>query len=741
MDDSHEAQGGLVGEERVLGRIREALGAGAPELERVQVRAGELLFAQGDEADSVYVLLAGALGVRVAQPDGPEQEIDRLTPGATVGELALLSGRRRTASVYALEDAALARLSRADWEQLPEESRVALAGSMVVERWQRLQLTDVLRGLFGEMDAGTLRLLQGQLEWRHLSNGDVLFRQGAASDGMYLVVNGRLRFTVADGEGGESLSGEIGRGEPVGEFALITDDVRSATVHAVRETDVVRMSREMFERAVEAYPAFMGRMTRVIVERQQRLVTKQRPTGQRNLTLAVLPAQAGVDAAAFARELAESMGRFGSALALDGEGFDREYGREGASASEPDDPSTAGIVSWLGEMEAGHSYLIFAGAYEQGPEISAWTQRCIGRADRVLIVADPREGPTPGAAEEMVSRMETPLRTELVLWHPADTVRPQGTAAWLEARNGLHAHHHVRMGDRGHMDRLARRLTGNAVALVLSGGSARGFAHMGVHRAMEELGIPIDYVGGTSMGAVMGGTMVTRESNAELVAVAREVADPKNIFDRTLPITSVMASKKVTRLMQQVFGEAQIEDQWIPFYCVAANLTTAEPVVFRRGALWRAVRMSLSIPAVFAPVIADGDVVVDGGVMDNFPTQVMAGVCESVRIVGVNVSPFREKKRYYDFETDVSGWRVLLSRLNPFAKSLRTPSLIGTVVRTMEINSIRRSKESEAVVDVLIQPDVKQFGSTEYDRYEELSRAGYEAALEPLRAWKAGMGW
>jgi predicted acylesterase/phospholipase RssA len=133
--------------------------------------------------------------------------------------------------------------------------------------------------------------------------------------------------------------------------------------------------------------------------------------------------------------------------------------------------------------------------------------------------------------------------------------------------------------------------------------------------------------------------------------------------------------------------------------------------------------------------MSEGEVLVDGGVMDNFPAQTMAELCESEHIVGVNVSPYREKKRPYDFETSISGWRILFSRLNPFRRPLYAPSLIGLMMRAVEINSVRRTRESEGLVDLLIHPDVREFGSSEYERWAEISRAGYAAALEPLREW------
>jgi predicted acylesterase/phospholipase RssA/CRP-like cAMP-binding protein len=577
--------------------------------------------------------------------------------------------------------------------------------------------------------------LQDQLEWLHLSNGDVLFRQGDAPDGMYIVVNGLLRITVTTPTGKDEVLGEIGRGETVGEFALMTDEVRTATIYVARETNVVRITPPVFKRLVRRYPELMGKIAGGIVKRQQRILEPilkgiKRPSPAA-LTMALLPASSTVDTSRFAQELASALALHGPARALSSQQFDEAYGQPGASQSEPDDAANPAIVAWMAELEASNKYLLYVAGFAP----SAWTRRCIGQADRVLIIADPRGDPAPGAAERMLEQLEVPVRTELVLWHPTGTKRPQGTSAWLDVRQ-VHTHHHLRRGDQGHMARLARRLTGNAIALAFSGGGARGWAHAGVHRAMEELNIPVDYVGGTSMGAVMGGTLHLSESNAELMRRAARFSHPKVLFDYTLPFTSLMASHKMTRFTQDMYGDLLIEDHWHSFFCVACNLRTAESVVFQRGLLWRAVRASLATPGVWTPVMEDGDLLVDGGVMDNFPVRLLADLSESERIIGVQVNPERETRQHYDLDTGISGWHILHRRINPFLKPLRSPPIIGIIMRALQVGTVRRSKTAETLVDLLITPDVKHFGFLDFAEHEAIAQIGYEAALEPLRKWK-----
>lgn len=722
-----------VTRQAVMQKLTDLAMAKGDHVQQIELKQNEVLFHQDDPGDSLYVLVAGMLGVRQRHADGTETEIDKLASGAVVGELALLSGQQRTATVYAINDCGLLRLSRFAYDQLSPAEQQALISmeDTVMVRWQRLQLSRVLGNLFGQLSANDLHMIQEQLEWFHLSNGDILFHQGDVSDGMYVVLNGRLRFTAADSQGNIVASNEVGPGETIGEFALITEERRSATVFAVRETNIVKLTPTVFANFVRERPQIMGHLTRIIIERQQQGLQSKKVAALAKLTLAIVPISPSLDAFGFAQTLANAMSRYGDTLPLDAPHFDSHTSHQEAAQTPPDSPHGPAVAAILDELEASHDYLL----YVADPNLTHWTRRCLGQADRVLLLADPHQNPLPGTVEQWLNQFEVPIRTELVLWHTPQTERPKETAVWLDKRQ-VHTHHHIRQEDDQHMARLARRLTGHAIGLVLSGGAARGYAHVGVFRALDELGIPVDYVGCTSMGAIVGGSIVKFENYEKLNAVYQVEADPKQFFDRTLPIASLMASHKITRFLQRSFEDLLIEDQWLPFFCVASNLTTAEPVIYQRGPLWRAIRASISIPGVFTPVMEDGDVIVDGGVIDNFPAATMAKLCESDRIIGVNVSPYQDKKRYYDFDTAVSGWRILFSRLNPFAKSMRAPSIVGVILRTLDINSTRRAKEEEALVDVMIYPDVKKFKTTDYDQWQAIAQTGYEAALAPLTAWQ-----
>jgi predicted acylesterase/phospholipase RssA len=272
-----------------------------------------------------------------------------------------------------------------------------------------------------------------------------------------------------------------------------------------------------------------------------------------------------------------------------------------------------------------------------------------------------------------------------------------------------------------------------AAGLVLGGGGARGFAHAGVGRALREVGVPVDAIGGTSMGALIGASYAIDHSYAEMVDFAKMSSSRKRLIDLTLPLTSFAASRKVTELYQRMFGDIQIEDLWRPYFCVSSNLTRAEPMIHDEGPLWAAVRASTAIPAIFAPVQhSNGDVLVDGGVLNNLPIDVMRQRFDVGHVIGIDVAPAREKMRSYSFGPSVSGWDLLWRRINPFAQKLRAPSLFGSIMRTVEINDAYRMKSPafQRVADLLIHLPLGQFRTLDFDAYAAIIERGYQATQQ-----------
>ena len=574
-------------------------------------------------------------------------------------------------------------------------------------------------------DALRLELARG-LEPVHVVAGEVVFRQGDAGDGLFLVVSGRLRVTVA-AEGTERAVHDLGRGSVVGEIALLTDRPRTATVHAVRDSDLQLLRAPVFQELAERSPALMSEMMRLLADR---LLTRDRLLSDRALPpaiRAIAVVAAGQDprpAAAVGRLLAGRLAQAGRVRLVDADVVERELG-PGAAQRKPGDPGRGELTGWLHDLERAHDYVL----YQAEAADTAWSRLCLSQADVVLLAAsadgDPARGPVEARA------LATPsLRCELALLHRD---QPSGTARWLASR-AVADHHHLRDGEPADAARLARMITGTGCGLVLGGGGPRGFAHLGVIHALEDSGIPVDVVGGTSIGAIVGALCALGlDDVARVRALTHQIG---RLVTLTLPLVAVSSGRRVDRLLADRLGTVPIEDLPRPFFCVSASLTRAEEVIHDRGPLWPAVRASASLPGIFPPVYADGDLLVDGATLNNVPVDVMRGRVGSGCVVAVDLSPEVETLTVAPFGPGLSGWRVLGRRLNPFASAHPVPGIGYILTRSPSLNQVRHQRAAldGDRVELLLRPPVAGLGALDFKGAGPLIEAGYSHATEALAA-------
>ncbi|MBK6334246.1 MAG: cyclic nucleotide-binding domain-containing protein [Betaproteobacteria bacterium] len=704
-------------------------------LDHVALEPGATLLRQGDPGNALYLVLDGRLSVHAEHADGTSTAVDEIGPGGVVGEMALLTGLARTATVRAMQRSDLARLARSDFECLAEHYPEALQEFLrrILPRLRRTQLIRVLTELFGELDEQALRELEARLQWLPLAGGATLFREGDRGDDVYIVVNGRLRVVTTDRDGQERVLEEVGRGAAVGELALLTGEPRAATIVAVRDSDLLRLSKAAFDELLLSQPRAMMQIARAAAMRLRRAASRSGQRFRATRSFALVPARPGVPLAEFARRLEATLGRHDTAVRLASADVDRLLARPGIAQSGDDSVIHDAIVAWLSSQERDHGYLIL----EADADWTPWTRRCLRQSDRVLVVARAGDDPAPGPIEAACDAAGTRARRELVLIHPDATALPAGTAAWLAPRQ-LDAHHHLRLGDNGDLRRVARRISGRATGLVLGGGGARGFVHIGMLRALGESGVEIDVVGGTSIGALFSAACAAGITVERMLSLAESFASRKKLLDRTLPLTSLMTGAKVTAIYRQLFGELRIEDLWIPMFAVSSDLSRAQAVVHRHGEVWRAIRASTAIPAIFPPILGDGnEVLVDGNVMNNMPLDIMRELCEDGQVLGVNPMPTADKLKPYVFGSSLSGWKALLGRLRWFGVRTRAPSILGIAMRATEINSANRMRQPSfrALADLLIEPPVSVYPILAFDETAPIIDIGYQTSREALAAW------
>ncbi len=588
-------------------------------------------------------------------------------------------------------------------------------------------------GLFSVLDEATLKSVEAVLEPVRVPGGEILIRQGDPGDSLYVLIYGRLQITVRGESGEEEVIGEVGRGEVVGEMAVLTGEPRSATARAIRDTELVRFSKDAFERVIGSNPRAMMLVARRLVTR---LKSARRPFPKTKLnTIAIVSLDRNLPLSEFSTRLVAAFSKSGSTLHLNSRVLNKDVG--GGLASLDLSSSDPRISVWLDAQESTHKYVI----YEADLDFSPWTGLCLRQADRILLVAHSDAMPEirgRGEEYERLCSSKTAVRKELILVHPEASGRPVDTMKWLGAVTGRATHHHLRYGSQADYDRLARLLTGRAVGLVLGGGGARGLAHIGVIRALEEAGVPVDVIGGTSMGAVIAAQYALGHGYAELLEINKKGwVDLDPFKDKTIPIMAILSCRKLDRMLAMMFGDAKIEDLWLKFFCVSANLTQAELNVHTEGSLARAVRSSLAIPGVAVPVFDNGNLFVDGGVLNNLPGDVMGRICGGSVIV-VDVSAQKDLSVDPHTARPPSPWRILWSRINPLSSPIDAPSIISIMMRTIMIGSLHSSKMVAQHADLYIRPPVERHGMFDWKSINQIVETGYRYALGKVQEWQDG---
>ncbi|CCG80664.1 Lysophospholipase nte1 [Taphrina deformans PYCC 5710] len=608
-------------------------------------------------------------------------------PGGIAGYQAGIGNYRSFVDVRAKSDVLVGFLPRSSLERIMEKKPVVLLT-------MAKRLISLLSPLILHLDFA--------LEWLQVSGGQTIYQQGDESDAIYIVLNGRVRTLRSDGSNSSqsTVTGEYGNGKSVGELEVLTDVLRPSTLHAVRETELARFPKQLFHSLALEHPGYRyttitiqisrliaKRMADLLRDRENGINTTDRINSAANLrTICILPLTPDIPVVEFADRLSRALKAVGSRVNVLNQATILDHlGRYAFSRM-----GKLRLASHLADQEEKFSKVLYVA---DAPSSSPWTQTCVSQADCVLLVCFAGANTTLTEPERVLLGTKTTARKELILLHPEKFVVPGSTRLWLRDRPWLAAHHHLVMENIGvdsdgfrprtaqrtittiknkienvqnsisrytnrhehnanvfHSSqqkndyaRLARRLCGRTIGLVLGGGGARGISHVGVIKALEEQGIPIDMVGGTSIGSFIGGLYARDGELLPMYGRAKKFSSRmaglwRFALDLTYPTISYTTGHEFNRGIWKAFGQAQIEDFWLPFFCNTTNskscYTDAAPTnlyevsqsrmdIHTTGYAWRYVRASMSLAGLVPPMTDEGDMLCDGGYVDNLPVSTM----------------------------------------------------------------------------------------------------------------------
>nr|CDS19828.1 patatin phospholipase domain containing protein [Echinococcus granulosus] len=777
---------------RLFGISEGATAFGKNMISVVEVNPGELISKETEPQLALYYILSGGFVItQLSTVAGPgvtkSVPVLRCTPGELIGLMCVITGEANNCSAQASVASRVAVLSRDDFFRLVRSYPQVLinAANLVSLRLSRL-----------------LRLADFAVEWHGVDAGKALYKQGDSSNYVYVVLNGRFREVHTNSDGSRNVITESGRGAFLGYVEVTSAKPRMNTVLAIRDSEVVKVPSILLNWLKRLTPHPVSRFIQLLSDRlmqptvygileggqtssfgpfvagsytegasggvpqQSHLNAAGSGGAMTNLrAIAILATSPDINTEAFTLELQHAMSVFGSSVRLTSDIVKKRLG-ENALESIND----YRLCSWLSHQEDVHRMVFYIADSHCSP--SAWTRRCLRQADCVVLLAlASADDPTKlSPIEQAMSCLTTKVTKILVLLYPLETEYPPAkrTAAWLNTRPWVTQHYHIRCPPRvlnptvkdliafysqvflleepnqhSDMSRLARYLTGQAVGLVLGGGGAKGAAHVGVIRVLQEAGIPIDMVGGTSIGALIGAMWSEETRVAQLSQRSRDFARVfKSIWpklrDITYPTVSLFSGYEFNSHIESIFKDRQIEDLWVPYFCVTTDISNCKMRVHTSGSLWRYVRASMSLSGYMPPLCdpVDGSYLLDGGYVNNVPADVMVSFgAKTVYAVDVGSVYDTNLTNYGDW---LSGWWLIYQRFfRWWGPPIRVPNFTEIQSRLAYISCIRQLEEVKASgICHYLRPPIDRFMTLQFAAFEEIMSVGYKYAKETLAMWQ-----
>jgi EmrB/QacA subfamily drug resistance transporter len=555
--------------------------------------------------------------------------------------------------------------------------------------------------LFAELTEEALDALLTRASTRRLLAGEFLFRQGDTAERLYVAIRGRLE-VIREGDEVETLR-VLGPGAVIGDLALLAESTRSASVRARRDSDLLELTKTDFDEMIVRQPGFAPALLGVMAAELQMSRALAPPPPSTASTFALVALTGELPSREICSKLTDVLSKYGRTVLVEGPS-------EGDSAME---------AEFLELQEQTHRYVLLL--TESNDD---WYGFSIRHADRVVVLAT---GDVPGGIDR---------RPELRGCDLFFLVQEEGPAIgpWLDALQPR-ARHLIFSGEdfERSVSAAARRLAGHSVGVVLSGGGARALAHVGVLEELVAAGVTIDRVGGCSMGAFVGALFATGMNPDEIDACCYEEWVRQNpLRDYRLPRVSLLRGRKVRALLERRLPPT-IEELPLDYFCVTGDLVTGDLIAHRRGPLADSVGASMSIPGLVPPIVMGERLLVDGGVLNNLPVDIMAATGEGP-VIAVDVTAhFHPPERpRNDGVTDVLPTSRRRVRRESRAEEEFLPRLGESLIRGLLLGSVDTAELARLHADLVITPEDGGVGLFEFHQLDLAKEAGRRAAREAL---------
>jgi NTE family protein len=552
---------------------------------------------------------------------------------------------------------------------------------------------------FNRVEKAALSAVEAEVEWFCLPAGQTLFEEGEVADSFYLVRSGALAAFRTGADARPELVGHIRAGEPIGEMALVEDRPHSASVYALRDSELVRLPKAAFDKLTNKHASLMRELSKMMLSRIRTGDSYRRSEPR---VFALISTSPTID-------LEYRSDLLKTAL--------KEMGVTSVSCG-------LECADWPGPkldlLEAEHDIVILQARLGD----TNWARRAMARADRIWMLAraDARpsiplmpDDPSPAAKLKLI---------DVVMVHNEGVRKAAAPSDWISAADAARCFH-WRQQNASDVRHMARTMAGKSVGLVLSGGGSRAYAHVGAIRAFKEAGVEFDFFGGASMGGIIAAGAAMGWDNEELEDRMRRAFVASNpLSDWVMPVVSLTRGKRVDRRLNEHFGDVDIAELPRPFFCVSSNLSTGATRIHRSGSLSRALRASIAIPGLLPPIVDGDDVLVDGAVFNNFPIQELKAYHRGVNVGSdvtrnnaINADDFRDPPNF-------AGWVARHGLSDP-------PPIASLLMRAATAGTLEQHALTRRAADILVLPEL-DLDMRDWKRFDEAVEAGYNSAKRML---------
>ncbi len=598
--------------------------------------------------------------------------------------------------------------------------------------------------LFSGLSIDVIQEISEAFELLYFKGNTMLIKQDDISDAMYVLMFGFLRAIKKEIGGGQKVIGELGAGSVVGEIGCLFNEPRTASVYTIRDSVLLKMTRDTFDMLLEKYPRIM---MGIVSQSVKRLVNPEKYSPKKDVScFCLIPAGNYAEIEHFGQAFVEHLSKYGNTLLLTYDTLKKMHGGH----LDPALLENGEVFSWFQTLELEYRFLVYV-ATEKGP----WSKRCIRQADKILLVGQYGDNPALGKIEHILftHQKKTTPTTELILLFEDASKAPTETCRWLGAR-GMITHYKIRQSHVKDFERLIRLITGNALGIVFSGGASYALAHVGVIRALAEANVSLDYIAGTSMGAVIGGGLAKEYDYQMMTDMLVELlAKFQKGLDYTFPIVALLRAKVLDNLLRLSFGdETNIEDLWQKYFCVSTNIVKNKLQVHENGLLWRAVRSSISLPGILPAVFDEHQqIFVDGGILNNLPVDAMKERLQGGKVLASSIVRRNDAPSTLSYEEyTASGWHLLfkyflLPKLHKRTEERKKNFVtIASIIQdSMIVGSNNHQEAMMKQADYNVIMDLNEFSILSFSTIQEIIDSGYQQALSALEtidlsAYKTG---